>query len=467
MRVLFSTSLSAHFMPPPQLGDEQVNCGPEWPDDFGTDGRVRSLRTPVGSFDLGAVASRLPRDQQPDLVVCHLDPTWRSQPRNLGAFKCPRIALVADTHHMNFPLVSMCAALAREPYDRTVLLYCRHHASLFKAAGVNNLFWFPGLTFYHTDVAVAAARAAAQRETRIGFVGQWGNFHPRRTRLLAALRQSGLPLCAEGRLPEEVLPFYGRSLLGFNASLNGDLNLRVFEIMAAGAALLTDRLAPSAGLESLFADHQVLTTYSGADDLVAEAGRLLANPEVSLKMGEAGSRWFDCNLAETVRRRDFLSLAFDGRQPTRFNFDGTGRTYLGGARNRLEQSLPVYQVLQDLHRKHEHVSVVLDSPDTMEEIAEICASLPRIQVMRNELGAVADMMIFSSDRAGQVELGAVEWLWCWDAAPAELGLLAARFAPQGYSPASSFLAVFRRTPPPAVAVISAVPPAPSGSPPTV
>ena len=69
MRVLFSTPSPAAYMAPPQLGDEQVNCGPHWPDHQDADGSFRSLATPTGAYDLAAVAAKLPPGQQPDLVV--------------------------------------------------------------------------------------------------------------------------------------------------------------------------------------------------------------------------------------------------------------------------------------------------------------------------------------------------------------------------------------------------------------
>ena len=154
MRVLFTTPSQAEYMAPPQLGDEQVNCGPHWKDDVDPDGHCRSLATPVGPYDLAAVAAKLPPGQQPDAVVCLVDASWRNLPRNLAAFKCPRVLLVADTHHLNSPLIGMIRYLAAEPYDRVVFLYDRHHAGLFRSVGFHNLYWFPGLTFPHGDAAV-------------------------------------------------------------------------------------------------------------------------------------------------------------------------------------------------------------------------------------------------------------------------------------------------------------------------
>jgi hypothetical protein len=99
MNVLFATGSNARYMRPPLLSDAQVNCGPDWPDATGPDGRVLSLTTPVGRYDLAAIARRLPAAQEPDLVVCLVDASWRNVPVNLAAFRCPKVLLIADTHH--------------------------------------------------------------------------------------------------------------------------------------------------------------------------------------------------------------------------------------------------------------------------------------------------------------------------------------------------------------------------------
>src|SRR5512140_962599 len=98
MRILFSTGSPAAYMRPPALSDAQVNCGPDWRDEHDADGRVRSLATPLGEYDLASVAARLPPEQRPEAVVCVVDASWRNLPRNLAAFPCPRVLLVADTH---------------------------------------------------------------------------------------------------------------------------------------------------------------------------------------------------------------------------------------------------------------------------------------------------------------------------------------------------------------------------------
>lgn len=89
MRILFCTGSPARYMAPPRLGDEQINCGPDW-SDRAIGGHVLSLGTPAGDYDVAALVARLPANQQPDAVVCLVDASWRSTPRNLRALRCPR-----------------------------------------------------------------------------------------------------------------------------------------------------------------------------------------------------------------------------------------------------------------------------------------------------------------------------------------------------------------------------------------
>ena len=270
------------------------------------------------------------------MVVCLVDASWRNVPRNLAALRCPRVLLVADTHHLRSPLIGMIRYLAAEPFERVVFLYDRHHAPFFHSAGFRNLHWFPGLTFPHGDAAVQAARSVV-REPQVAFVGQTGPLHPRRTRLLGALTQRGIRVSAKPLGQREALGHYGSSLLGFNASLNGDLNLRIFEILASGAALLTDGLAPASGLDRIFPDGRALTVYRDEAELAAMAVDWLRHPAEAVALGAAGARWFDRHLSETRRRAAFRTLVFDGVSAPEFEFtaEETTRVFFGGDTDRL------------------------------------------------------------------------------------------------------------------------------------
>ncbi len=444
MRVLFSTVSPASHQLPPQFGDDQVNCGPDWTDGRDASGRVRSLATPVGDYDLAAVAARLPSDQQPDVVVCLVDASWRNTPSNLAAFKCPRVLLIGGTHGGQSPLLTTMRYATSEPFDRTVFVHDRHHAMFFHAAGLRNLFWFPGLTFPHGDAAVRAARLC-QRDPQLAFVGRSGGAHPRRTRLLETLAATRLPLVQRVLPQRQALDFYGASLLGFNASLNGDLNLRVFEILASGAALITDRLAPESGLEDLFTDGKELATYADDVELALLTTEYLQRPDEARAMGEAGAEWFDTHLGETRRREAFRRLACDGIGPAEFAFKERekARVFFGGDTDRLLESVQVYEGVQELHRTRETVRVAVDkiAPD---DLIAIYSTLPRVDLSRPDDGNHADLAIFTRDRAAAVPPGKADHLWCCDAGEADFDPLATRFESAGFRAVAGKAAVFIR-----------------------
>lgn len=444
MRVLLATASPAAYMAPPLLGSEMVVCGPDWADEKTPSGKWRSLRTPVGEYKLSAIASKLPADQKPDVVVCLVDASWRNLPRDLRAFNCPRVLLVADTHHLSSPILGMLRYMTSEPFTRIVFLYDRHHVGLFRSAGVKNLFWFPGLTFPHTDAVVKTSRAAA-RANEVRFVGQASRFHPRRSRLLSALNAGNIPVVAKQLPQAESLGFYGAGSIGFNASLNGDLNLRVFEILASGSALLTDELAPASGLSSLLS-HGEATTYRSADELVEKAAQLLGNPEATSDLGRRGAAWFDAHLGEDVRRRAFASLVVDGKAPDVFAFptNESNRIYFPGNSSRLLQTVLVYENVQERHRTGESVSIALSS-SVSDDVAEIFSTLPRIHVARVAANKTTELTIASKADANPSR-DDVRQVWLSDAATADLDALDRRLAEADFFRTNPQAAVYRRRP---------------------
>lgn len=367
-------------MAPPPLAEEQVNCGPYF-SDVQRAGRFVSLATPKGEYDLAAVAARLPADQQPDVVACLVDASRCNLPRNLAAFRCPKVLLVADTHHLASPLLTLLRYASTERYDRVVLLYDRHHAGFFRTAGVRPLYWFPGLTFPHGDAAVTAAASVGPRRSEIAFVGQTGRHHPRRARLWDALVEARLPVCQRQLAQPEALALYGGSLLGFNASLNGDLNLRVFEILAAGGLLMTDRLAPESGLGDLLGEGRDCSLYGSPAELVELAAHHLAHPAEASAIAEAGAAWFRRTLGAERRRAMFQALAFDGTAPEPFplpaNRPGvfrftTGQQFLLATRT--------YEEWQERHRTEEKVDIP-EPPGLAAGLAAMAATLPRLTLV--------------------------------------------------------------------------------------
>lgn len=439
MRVLFSTCSATHYMAPPRLSDEQVNCGPFLPDrEIG--GRVLSLATAKGEYDLGAVAARLPDEQKPDVVVCLVDASWFNVPRNLAAFSCPKVLLIADTHHMHQPITTMFAYARSQPFDRHVFLYSRHHLEFFRHAGFKNLFWLPALTFPHDDTTVRRARAET-REPCIALIGQAGNLHARRLELAGALAARDLPLHFREASQREALGLYGRSLIGFNASANADLNLRVFEVMASGALLLTDRLSAESGAGQLWTEGRELVTYRDAAELTERAAHYLAHPDEARAIGAAGARWFDEHFTEAHRRAAFRDLAFDGREAPAFALPRPTAPFFRGPAERFAAATIAYEQVQLWHSRQESVRVLTDA-GVPGDFARLCATLPRVTVEPATPGAEGDLFVTSVAVATKLANLPAPRLWCWDATTAQVPALTARFAASGLAQPRKGIALF-------------------------
>src|SRR5690606_23695000 len=131
----------------------------------------------------------------------------------------------------------------------TVVVRNRYDYHFFRQFGIPNVFWMPGLIFQ-----IPKVQAARERRNQLCFFGQLGDYHPRRNRIIKELQRHKIPIVG-GKLPRtQSLELAARSLVSLNISLNGELNLRVFESTAMGALLLTDRLTPHTGLDLLYQD---------------------------------------------------------------------------------------------------------------------------------------------------------------------------------------------------------------------
>jgi FkbM family methyltransferase len=387
MRILFLTCQPPHHMAPPRLGDEQIDCGPCFIDQR-IAGRWITRTTPFGPFDVSVLAAELAAEgQPPDVVVCHVDCGFCLKPVNLDVFRCPKILLAADSHWGENAISGLVNYSASEPFDRVVLLYDRHHAAFYRAAGIRNLHWFPGLTFTHPDTRIQSATTAnAPRGSHLALVGKVG-YHARRQRLFAALIRAGVPLAWAQLRQSELVAHYASSLIGLNVAMNGDLNLRVFETLAGGAMLLTDRLAPASGLDDILAEGREKISYDHADDLVAKARHFLAHPDEARAIGAAGHRWFLENFSETRRRAAFRELVFDGRDHPAFPLPAPSI-----ARFDFGPSLfTACDVVNELHRHQETVVVRADA-SIPADFDPFITVLPRASVTRDP-AAPADIAL--------------------------------------------------------------------------
>jgi hypothetical protein len=362
MRILYSTHMAPPYIDPAPWPGEQVICGPGWPDG------PRSIRTPKALYDVAEVVARLPDGWRPDLFIAYVDSHGLSVPQNLSALTCPKILLVGDLHHGDRPLTKLLRYVAMERYDLHVVLFTRQSCHWFVEAGV------APVVHCGAPLLIRPYEGEIMRERFpvIGFAGQAGPHHVRRRRLVEGLVARGLPVHA-GDAPQDVaLRKWAKCQLAFNCSLNGDLNMRVFEILSAGGCLFTDQLCEEAGL-TLGEGSQAIY-YESDQDCFDKAAYWLARPDECLRIGLAGREAFLAEHSPAVKMDQLLAVVTQGTvhpsllpPPTLTPPDAPS----------LHSRVSVYEILQERHRRAEDLDVMFDG-SRLAAYAMDAADLPRI-----------------------------------------------------------------------------------------
>lgn len=193
--------------------------------------------------------------QDPELILVKADATGRNFPRNLGRFKCPKVLLVGVTHFLAQPIQKLVEYARNEPFDFIIMDVTRHHARWFQEAGFKNVHWLPALE-YNPHILDVSRKS----KYPLTFVGQAGSHHPFRKYILDKLKAEGLPLQTLQASQKDAAKIYNESLITLNITLNADVNMRFFEVPAAGGFMLADRLAKPSGLYDLLHPARILMT---------------------------------------------------------------------------------------------------------------------------------------------------------------------------------------------------------------
>jgi hypothetical protein len=262
---------------PVQYGTREIFCGPD------ASPGPSTIRTPVGVYDASQAIGRL-GGIRPDYVVVKADATGRNFPTGLAAFNCPRVLIVGNTQHLDCPIRRLLDYARHERFDVIVSDHKRQHLHFFAEAGFQRVGWLPALNIHpHAQPETTA------RRPDLVFVGQTGSLHPYRRHVLEVLGAAKIPLRVLRAPQDEAAALYAQAQVSLNVSLNGDLNLRVFEVLSSGGFLLTDRLGRGAGLELLFAEGRDYAAFGDDDELRAQARRYLAEPDEALALARHGA----------------------------------------------------------------------------------------------------------------------------------------------------------------------------------
>jgi len=157
----------------------------------------------------------------------------------------------------------------------------------------------------------------------VGFVGNMlpGLHEGRRQLLKRIYKRFDRVGIHRGVWREEASRVIARSRLAFNRSLHEDVNMRVFEVLACGRPLLTDRLPEKCGLGELFDLERDLVLYDNAS-LEKTIERWLADPAGADEIGRTGRAHVLASHTYDHRAREILRVF--GLQPSERELEATG-----------------------------------------------------------------------------------------------------------------------------------------------
>jgi hypothetical protein len=188
-----------------------------------------------------------------------------SWPLALKKARCPVIGYLIDVHQQ------LEVRLAYARYFDHVFIAQPDYLSAFQGLPHPSVHWLP----LACDPRVHFV-PGLDRNIDVGFVGKMGYpGTPRFDTLTRVLAHFATNDTTQGYMPAEMGSVYSRSKIVFNKSINGDVNMRVFEALASGALLVTDRIGN--GLEQIGTAGEHFVTYDTADEAIETIHHYLSN----------------------------------------------------------------------------------------------------------------------------------------------------------------------------------------------
>lgn len=386
-RILLNWPTPPDYIPPPQLSDRQVSlCPKRRARGFGLNFVNLSkelVECPEGDYDLYDFVQQSEQitNKEFDLVIVWTSSFDQSNPLNTRKFKCPTLLLAGDTHHWKLPINHLLAYWATEGFDYVATAYNFQHLHWFAAAGAENLAWLPLIS-----MRTVTHDWVEDRENQVVFIGQQGSRHPRRCRLVQAIKNADLPILIKTANRQEAAKWFAHSLISFNCSQNGDLNLRNLEVISAGGFLLTDQLSFASGLDELLAPGTYCDTYNSEAQLLEKIRYYLDHPQEAIQIARRAYHTFDQHWHPRHRIQNLLDWVFGGELPEPFRYSPRSdvRYFVSTASSAwIDTRLGIYEPIQELHRVQERLRVFVGRgcPGV---IAADLLDLPRLELYVEE-----------------------------------------------------------------------------------
>ena len=268
-----------------------------------------SFRIPAGSPHIVEIFDQYPSlPRNPDFIIIKTDALQKNFVRGLTTLDCPSVVSVADTHHLHRPIEAVKQYLEQENFDFISFENDRHHLKWFESFGTQKLGWYPNLFLSPINIPPCTLEHKRYKTT---FVGSTGKFHPFRSLVVDQLRQR-----LEGfnygstETRQQASEIYNQSLISLNISLNGDLNWRVFEIIASGGFLLTDRLPSDSGINLLFQEGIHYEAFSDEQELFDKIQYYQSNPEKATELANNSYNEYWKNYSQKSLVKDLIKESF-------------------------------------------------------------------------------------------------------------------------------------------------------------
>jgi hypothetical protein len=267
-----------------------------------------------------AYAQSLPLRDAPYEGSFLVDSGIRVFQRQAAAAPFPTAAYFIDVH-LHLPSYLALAGL----FDH-VFVAQPDHLQAFQATHPSAA-WLP--------LACPAEFVTARREPEfeVGFVGNVGPGSPRETVLLHLEKHFVMNDWRRSYTTEEMGDVYRRSAVVVNVPIRDDVNMRFFEAMGAGAAVVTPRLGN--GLPALADEgrHYAVADFDSVDDITAVVTSLLRSGQAEVIGGAARDLVAERHTYDHRLQAVVDSFAQHGSAPIRTMSRRERARYLGTAAN--------------------------------------------------------------------------------------------------------------------------------------
>ena len=363
----------------PYCGKREIFCGPKLQNKDSIERKF--IRTNGRFFEIDEVLSQLDEnDQKIDLIFSHLEAPSTCFPKNLSKIKCPKIALVGDTHHLLYSISSIIHYIKHENYEHMLTASQSAHLHYFYEAGMKHAAFLPRVAEKFESIN--------NKKAGITYIGKrWGTSHPRRSRMVYFLEKKlpkkNIPFYRYNRLPKfEYLNVLRNSRIVVISSLNGQLTPQIYYCLVAGTLCFVDELSSQTLLYQFFEPGKHLVTWRNFEDLLEKLIYYYNHPDEAEAIAKAGKLQVENNFATSDSMGSIISdFVFKNKIDPRFLAINDARCQ----QKRVESPeyfyarIRLYENIQELHRIHESLKLISLTEKNLKPLADL-ADLPRLNI---------------------------------------------------------------------------------------